>query len=137
MDELKSFFHSKGLEAKDIPKGIIAHELLGIGVLVSAWAGCYFVRPTANLVKIAKRSPWITSRSTLRHKTVWQSAEDRAKSSKLLKFVNNSKYLSNKKAQAISVAFVESYVLRKILMPILIPLKFFLAFKTVLILKKI
>ena len=133
MDELKAFFHSKGLEPRDIPKGIIAHEVLGIGILLSAWAGCYIVRPSSNLVKIAKRSPWIVSNSS--SKSIWQSAEERAKKSRLLKFVNESKYLSNKKAQNVSMAFVESYVLRKILMPILIPLKFWLAFEIVVLLK--
>ena len=133
MEELKSFFHSKGLEAKDIPKGIIAHEVLGIGILAAAWAGCYLVRPTASLVGIAKRSPWIASKSSFR--SIWESAEERAKSSRLLKFVKESKYLSNRKVQKLSTAFVESYVLRKILMPILIPLKFWLAFEIVLLFK--
>ena len=129
MEGLKEFFRSKGLEAKDIPKGIVAHEVIGLGILVSAWAGCYFIRPTASLVRVAKRSPWIASKS------IWQSAEERTNKSMLVKLVNNSKYLSNKKAQNLTMGFVESYVLRKVLMPILIPLKFWLAFEIVLMLK--
>ena len=31
---------------KDITKGVIAHEVLGVGVLAGFWAGCYFVRPS-------------------------------------------------------------------------------------------
>ena len=34
MEEIKSYFESKGLGAKDITKGVIAHEVLGIGVML-------------------------------------------------------------------------------------------------------
>ena len=135
MEDLREFFRSRGLEAKDIPKGIVAHEVIGLGILVSAWAGCYFIRPTASLVRVAKRSPWIASNSNSKSKSIWKSAEEKANKSMLVKLVNDSKYLSNKKAQNLTMGFVESYVLRKVLMPILIPLKFWLAFEIVLMLK--
>ena len=136
MEELKSFFHSKGLEAKDIPKGLIAHEILGLGILMTAWAGCYFIRPTATILSIAKDNPWLKFK-TGGAKNTWQVAQEKAKRSQLVNFVKNSKYLSNQRAQQVSVSFAESYLLRKMLMPILIPLKFWLAYKIVVLSKKI
>ena len=135
MEELKSFFHSKGLEAKDIPKGIIAHEILGLGILITGWAGCYFIRPTATLLNIAKNNPWLKFKSGGSTNT-WLVAQERARTSKLVNLVKNSKYLSNQRAHYVSISFAESYLLRKLLIPILVPLKFWLAYEIVVISKK-
>ena len=135
MEELKSFFHSKGLEAKDIPKGIIAHEILGLGILVTAWTGCYFIRPTATILNTAKNNPWLKFKIG-GAKNTWQVAQEKARKSKLVNFVKNSKYLSNQRAQQVTISFAESYLLRKMLMPILIPLKFWLAYEIVVRSKK-
>ena len=136
MEELKLFFTSKGLEAKDIPKGVVAHEILGLTILVSAWAGCYIIRPTATILRLTKSNSWLKS-SVSGSSNAWQVAQEKARKSKLVTLVNNSKYLSNQRAQQVSVAFAESYLLRKLLMPILIPLKFWLAFEMVVLSKKI
>ena len=135
MDELKAFFSSKVIEPKDIPKGIVAHEMLGIGILVSAWAGCYVVRPTATLYRISKTSHGIKINTTGLSNSL-RAAQEKANNSKIVRFVNSSKYLSSQKAQLLSVAFAESYLLRKLLMPVLVPLKFWLSFKMVLLSKK-
>ena len=135
MEELKSFFISKGLDAKDIPKGIIAHEVLGLGILVSAWAGCYLIRPTSTFLNVIKNNTWVKA-NVRGSENAWQVAQEKARKSKLVNFVNRSRFLSNQKAQKVSVSFAESYLLRKLLMPILIPLKFWLAFEIVIQLKK-
>ena len=135
MEELKAFFASKGIEPKDIPKGIVAHEVLGIGILVSAWACCYIVRPTATLYRIARTSRRIKINTTGLSKSL-HTAQEKANNSNIVKFVNSSKYLSSQKAQLLSVAFAESYLLRKLLMPVLVPLKFWLSFKMVVLSKK-
>ena len=133
MEELKAFFASKGVEPKDIPKGIVAHEVLGMGILASAWACCYVVRPTATLYRISGTSHRIKINTTGLSNS-WRAAQEKANNSKIVRFVNSSKYLSSQKAQRLSVAFAESYLLRKLLMPILVPLKFWLSFKIVLLL---
>ena len=135
MEELKAFFASKGVEPKDIPKGIVAHEVLGMGILASAWTCCYIVRPTATLYRISGTSHRIKINTTGLSNS-WRAAQEKANNSKIVRFVNSSKYLSSQKAQRLSVAFAESYLLRKLLMPILVPLKFWLSFKIVLLSKK-
>ena len=134
MEELKSFFASKGLEAKDIPKGIVVHEILGLGILLSAWAGCYITRPTATILTISKSNLWLKT-NAIGSSNKWQAAQEKARKSKLVSLVNSSKYLSNLKAQQVTVSFAESYLIRKLLMPLLIPLKFWLAFKIVMLSK--
>ena len=135
MEDLKAFFASKGIEPKDIPKGIVAHEMLGIGILASAWACCYIVRPTASLYRISRTSHKIKINTTGLSNSL-RAAQEKANNSKIVRFVNSSKYLSSQKAQRLSVAFAESYLLRKLLMPVLVPLKFWLSFKMVLLSKK-
>ncbi len=43
---VSAFINFLDIGPKDITKGIIAHEVLGVGVLAGFWAGCYFVRPS-------------------------------------------------------------------------------------------
>ena len=57
-------------------------------------------------------------------------------SSKLVNMVNKSKYISGTRAPEIGVAFAESYFLRKLLMPILVPAKLWLSYRLVLGLKR-
>ena len=64
MEEIKSFFTSRGLGTSELAKGLVIHEVpssfqtaseygkityqvLGVAILVSAWGGCYFLRPSA------------------------------------------------------------------------------------------
>ena len=136
MEELKAFFASKGIEPKDIPKGIVAHEILGVGVLVSAWACCYIARPSATLYRISRTNHRIKINTTNISNSL-RDAQEKANKSKIVRFVNSSKYLSSQKAQRLSVAFAESYLIRKLLMPLLIPLKFWLSFRIVLLSKKL
>ena len=77
MEQLKNCFHTKVLEPKDNPKGMIAHEVLGIGVLLSAWTGCYIIHPDFKLARIAKKSLKTISNSCL--KSISKSSEERAK----------------------------------------------------------
>ena len=46
MEETKKYFAAKGIDASDITKGIIIHEVLGVSLLVGFWAGCYVMRPS-------------------------------------------------------------------------------------------
>ena len=64
MEEIKSFFTSRGLGTSELAKGLVIHEVpssfqtaseyekityqvLGVAILFSAWGGCYFLRPSA------------------------------------------------------------------------------------------
>merc|ERR1719319_12773 len=67
-----------------------------------------------------------------KHLAVWSESQKRMKSSKLVKMVQESKYLSGRKTVDIGVAFAESYFLRKLMIPIFVPLKLWLSYKSVL-----
>ena len=66
MEEIKSFFTSRGLGTSELAKGLVIHEVdllffsnlpenlikttfqvLGVAIMFSAWGGCYFLRPSA------------------------------------------------------------------------------------------
>ena len=67
MEEIKSFFTSRGLGTSELAKGLVIHEVptfcqnaseyekitfqvLGVAILFSAWGGCYFLRPSARFL---------------------------------------------------------------------------------------
>merc|ERR1719391_1324428 len=67
---------------------------------------------------------------------LWKKAEKRVQTSKLLSNVRQWKFLTSSQATRLTVAFGESYILRKCLMPVLVPLKFWIAVQAVLSMKK-
>lgn len=125
MEGVKKIFADKGLQPSDIPKGLVVHEVLGLGVLVTAWAGCYLLRPSARLMAVLRRGK----------EPLWAQAQARMGKSKVVKLLSQSRFISPEKVGSIGVAFGESYFLRKLLMPVLVPLKIWLSLKVVLALK--
>jgi len=123
MERLKDYFTSKGVSASDFPKGVIIHELLGVAVLAGAWVGCYYARPSGRLITTVKH----------RRPGLWQAASARADTSKLLNYVKNSPLVSSGQYSRLAVAFAEGYVVRKAAMPVLVPLKLWLALWAVVI----
>ena len=83
---------------------------------VSAWVGCWAVKPSKCLMDFLK----------VRHTGHWQKAQERMKHSKLMKYVQESKSQSR-----LAVSFGESYFLRKVSLPVLVPLKLWLTYKLV------
>ena len=57
------------------------------------------------------------------------------KTSRLLKSVSGSRYLSGLNTGRLAVSFGESYFLRKLLMPLLVPLKLWASYRIVLLVK--
>ena len=55
MDQVKRFLTEKGLTPVDLPRGLVVHECLGVAVLVTAWVGCYYVRPSARIMAVLKQ----------------------------------------------------------------------------------
>ena len=113
MEELKKFLASKDVSASDVGKAVIIHEVLGVTVMISAWAGCFVAKPSRNILNALQ----------LRNRTEWIKAQEKIKSSSLVRRIQSSKHLSSSTASGLAVAFGESYFLRKLLMPVLVPLK--------------
>ena len=120
---MREFFHSKGtdLNAKTVGKALVIHEILGLTVLVSAWAACWAVKPSKHFLNILQ----------VRKTAQWRKAQERMQDSKLLKRVRESRYVSSKTGSELAVAFGESYFLRKLGLPVLVPLKLWLTYELV------
>ena len=86
---------------------------------MSAWAACWAIKPSKHLLDFLK----------VRNTGHWQKAQQKMKHSKILKIVEKSKSQSR-----LAVAFGESYFLRKVTMPVLVPLKLWLTYKLVILL---
>ena len=127
MEDLKKFLYSKDLSAGDIGKGLVVHEVMGVSVLVGAWAACWAVKPSRHLIKLLQ----------LKKTAEWRRAQEKMQKSKLVKLIKGSKYVSSQTASAseLAVAFGESYLIRKVCMPILIPLKLWLTYEIILMMK--
>ena len=124
MESVKAFFNSKGTElnAKTVGKALVIHEILGVSVLVSAWAACWAVKPSKHFLDILQ----------IRKIDQWKKAQERIKHSKLLKHIRGSRFVSSKTGSELAVAFGESYFLRKLGMPVLVPLKLWLTYELVM-----
>ena len=123
MESVKAFFQSQGteLKAKTVGKALVIHEILGVTVLVAAWGACWAVKPSKHFLDILQ----------IRKTDQWKKAQERIQHSKLLKRVRQSRYVSSKTGSELAVAFGESYLLRKLGMPVLVPLKLWLTYELV------
>ena len=119
MEEVEHFFSSAGLSPTHLPKALVIHECLGASVLFSAWAGCWAVKPSRRLLSAVQ----------IRKISEWKKAQEKVDKSKLVRFVKTNKYLSSKRGAELGVAFGESYFLRKLCMPILVPLKLWMTYQ--------
>lgn len=107
-------FEETGLTAMDIPKALVIHETLGIGLLGSAWAGCYHLEPTMRGFAAfgSASTPMIESMESARSKLLrWSSWTSRVP---LLRRADQAKLL---------VSLAESSVARKLIAPATVPLK--------------
>jgi len=125
MEEIKSFFASRGLGTSELAKGLVIHEVLGVAILFSAWGGCYFLRPSARFMAVLKNK---------NHKQ-WKQAQARISVSPLASRISG--LVPQGKAAAVGLAFGESVFLRKLFMPILVPLKLWIALQLVLMLNPV
>ena len=124
MESVKAFFQSQGteLKAKTVGKALVIHEILGVTVLVAAWGACWAVKPSKHFLNILQ----------IRKTDQWKKAQERMKHSKLLKHVRESRFISSKTGSELAVAFGESYFLRKLGMPVLVPVKLWLTYELVM-----
>ena len=167
MEEIKSFFTSRGLGTSELAKGLVIHEVpssfqtaseygkityqvLGVAILVSAWGGCYFLRPSARSLPLhfetrnkmrkwswsvyQKYFPiglWLSSKTRTtsngnKHKRGSlcppSPAEYQGMNTESLPIISyfSWRLVPQGKAAAVGLAFGESVFLRKLFMPILV-----------------
>ena len=123
MEELKKYLTSRDISASDVTKAVVIHEVLGVSVMVSAWALCWAVKPSKNLLNILQ----------VRRSVQWLRAQEKMQTSNLLNRIRESKYVSSQTATNLGIAFGESYFLRKLCMPILVPLKLWLTYELLIL----
>ena len=123
MEELKKYLTSKDISASDVTKAVVIHEVLGVSVMVSAWAACWALKPSKHLLNILQ----------VRRIILWEKAQQKMQTSNLLKRIRESKYVSSQTATSLGIAFGESYFLRKLFMPILVPLKLWLTYELLIL----
>ena len=123
MEELKKYLTSRDISASDVTKAVVIHEVLGVSVLFSAWAACWAIKPSKHLLNILQ----------VRRIIQWEKAQQKMQTSNLLKRIRESKYVSSQTATSLGIAFGESYFLRKLFMPILVPLKLWLTYELLIL----
>ena len=95
---------------------LVCHELLGVGWLVGAWVSCYHVRATSRMIHALPRRfhQWHKQGTHWTQKMMqgrmWKGVASRVDPTRL------------------AVSGAESFVLRKILLPITIPAKIYGAY---------
>ena len=123
MEELKKYLTSRDISASDVTKAVVIHEVLGMSVMVTAWAACWAVKPSKRLLNILQ----------IRKSVQWTKAQEKMQKSNLLKRIRESNYVSSETATSLGIAFGESYFLRKLCMPILVPLKLWLTYELLIL----
>ena len=123
MEELKKYLTSRDISARDVTKAVVIHEVLGVSVMVTAWAACWAVKPSKRLLNILQ----------IRKSVQWSKAQEKMQKSNLLKRIRESNYVSSETATSLGIAFGESYFLRKLCMPILVPLKLWLTYELLIL----
>ena len=123
MEELKKYLTSRDISASDVTKAVVIHEVLGVSVMFTAWAACWAVKPSKRLLNILQ----------IRKSVQWTKAQEKMQKSNLLKRIRESKYVSSETATSLGIAFGESYFLRKLCMPILVPLKLWLTYELLIL----
>jgi hypothetical protein len=116
MGKSKDLFSKFDLHAKDIPKAILIHELLGIAMLAITWTACYHIQFSKfpviknRLNQIATMIPQQVSQSFSR-----------------LPYMDTKEILQSR----IGSSYLESSCLRKLIRPVTLPAKILLTYKLV------
>jgi hypothetical protein len=100
--------------------GIVAHEVVGLGYMIGAWALCYRFGATSRIVPYLPDS----ARKVVER---WTAAGQ----DKTQRFMQRYPQIAGKLAgnpQRVLVSGAESFVIRKVLTPISVPAKLYFAF---------
>ena len=51
MERLRAYFADQGLQAQDVPKAVIIHEVIGAAFAIGFWSACYTVQPSKTFMR--------------------------------------------------------------------------------------
>lgn len=129
LDQAKQYLIDKGLTLVDIPKAVIIHETLGISLLLMIWSGCYVIRPSHHLlIPFKRRFPKYVE--LLHHKVDSKLNKYRIKMK-----LNQGKLFNWIEKERLLISLAESVVTRNLLRPVTVPLKLYITYKIILLLK--
>ena len=115
------YFHGRfeklDFDAKDIPKAILIHELLGVTMLALTWSACYHFQ--------ISKSPFFQSQAAKMAKMLPEKLGNQL-SNIQIPFIDSAVISSR-----MGTAYIESSVLRKIIRPITLPGKVLLTMNLV------
>lgn len=129
MVHIKEYLKSHGLCAKDIPKGFVLFNTLGVLTYITSISLCYRYRPLHNLfqhpkakellLQIQQRNPQLYNQSV----TIIDKQSSILANSKLVTSIAHKFHLDPKK---LTMAFAENFIVYKATLPITIPLNLWL-----------
>lgn len=132
MVDIKAYLKSHGLRAKDIPKGFVVFNVLGVITYGTTIALCYRYRPIHSLFqhpvgkelmnRIQRSYPQWYSQSI----TLFDTQATALANSKLVTTTANKLTLDPKK---LTMAFTENLIVYKVSLPITIPLNIWLTIR--------
>eukprot|EP01129_Flabellula_baltica_P001307 TRINITY_DN11194_c0_g1_i1.p1 TRINITY_DN11194_c0_g1~~TRINITY_DN11194_c0_g1_i1.p1 ORF type:complete len:134 (-),score=10.97 TRINITY_DN11194_c0_g1_i1:7-408(-) len=119
---------TQNVSLKDIPKAVFIHESIGLSVMLSLWYFSYKASISKYILNNTKLGKQVKNRYNTHYQTKQQSS--------IVDILNNilSKLPAHRRPLAINigVAYAESFLLRKLLSPVLIPLKLWITYKIVM-----
>src|SRR5437016_4338754 len=129
MNRIHDYFKKHHIEESDIPKAFVLYKSLGLGVFVTVFTTCYIIKPTQRYMH---KHPFNVIPNIFKaHTPILYTG--------VLNFVDkqahmlaNSKYFKpipqflGLDPYATTIALTETALIRKILMPITIPIKFWI-----------
>lgn len=108
----------KGISVADVPTAVVVHEAAGLGVMMAAWAACFYARPTRALYRSAalqRAAPSFRARA--------DALVARVRASRAFEVV------SRRVSERVAVALAESSVVRRAVSPVTVPLKLWVTWK--------
>ncbi|GAB5373332.1 hypothetical protein AAMO2058_001742100 [Amorphochlora amoebiformis] len=122
------FFEKRGydpsiLSVSGMAAGLATHELLGFSWLFGSWTICYKLQPARHLASVG---PWSNSETVRNWREQGKDFSSRLRKRPAMVWFSNKTSLDSVRFAA---SGAESYVLRKCLWPVTIPLKIYLAYR--------
>ncbi|KAJ1492352.1 hypothetical protein T484DRAFT_1771689 [Baffinella frigidus] len=120
VQQWKNFFAERGVGPEDIPKALVVHEAVGMSWFAGSWAVCYAVQPARFLAsKVSAERAHQAFQAAERKLHSWSTFLDRVPG---LRSANRARLV---------VSLAESSIIRKVALPVTVPLKLWVAWQAV------
>ena len=132
---LTAYFSEHDLALSDVPKAVLVHEGIGLGLLVGIWGSCFAVRPTHRILEPLRQASWApsflkghsssasSSSSSASFQAALAAAEARVAGARWVP--------AGVDPRRLVVSLAESVVIRNLVRPVTIPLKLWMTYSIV------